>query len=335
MQDDDILSVGGGITVSETEEAIQGAQDEPITGYVIADDDDERGGADPDAPEGGAANGELTPRQQQRRQQKARRNFTRQKVDTLEKTVEQLQHELHALRQGGMATQATLIDNEIARLKSLESGWGSEYERAIENNDGAQARIALDYQNKAAAAAINLAAQKQQLVTQAQQQAAPANGTGDIKRVVTAFANANPWFDPRQDEKSNQLARMGATLEKLGLSPASEDYWDELSLRAERKGIDFVSPFAGGDDDDEEPQRQPRARQTVPAAPAARRTNSLAPTGGRGDAATAGGAASGTSGGTFTFTKAHLEQLRLAGVDTSNRAEMTKWAGIFKKSARG
>jgi hypothetical protein len=334
LQDDEILSVGGGITVEETDEAIQGAQDEPITGYVIADDDDERGGADPDAPEGSAASGELTPRQQQRRQQKARRNFTRQKVDTLEKTVEQLQAELHALRQGGMATQATLIDNEIARLKSLESGWGSEYERAFENNDGAQARIALDYQSKAASAVANLMAQKQQLITQAQQVAAAPVGTGDVKRVVTAFADANPWFDPRQDEKSNKLARIGETLERMGLNPASEEYWDELSLRAERKGIEFVSPFAGvGDDDDDDQPQQPVNRRAVPPPAPARKPNGLAPTGGRGDAATAGGGTN--AGGTFTFTKAHLEQLRLAGVDTSNRAEMTKWAGIFKKSARG
>lgn len=332
MQDDDILSVGGGITVAETEAAIQGAQDVPITGYVIADDDDERGGADPDAPEGGAENGELSPRQKQRREQKARRNFTRQKVDTLEKTVEQLQAELHALRQGGMATQAVLLDNEIARLQALESSWATEYRRAVDEQDGSQQLLASDWRNKAASAVANLMAQKQQLITQAQQAAAPAS-TGDIKRVVTAFAEANPWFDPRQDEKSNQLARIGATLEKMGLSPASEEYWDELSLRAERKGIDFVSPFAGGGDDDDDEPQQPVSRRAAPPATPTRKPNGLAPTGGRGDAATAG---SGTNaGGTFTFTKAHLEQLRLAGVDTSNRAEMTKWAGIFKKSARG
>lgn len=327
MQDDDILSVGGGITVAETEEAIQGAQDETITGYVIADDDDERGGADPDALESGAASGELTPRQKQRREQKSRRNFTRQKVDTLEKTVEQLQAELHALRQGGMATQATLIDNEIARLKSLEREWSAEYERAIENSDGAQARVAADYQSKAASAVANLAAQKQQLVVQAQQVAASPVGGGNVKRVIAAFAEANPWFDPRQDEKSNKLARIGASLEKMGFDPASEEYWDELSLRAERKGIDFVSPFSGyGDDEDD---YQPRDRRAVAIIPPARRSTGIAPVGGRGDVSTS---EAGRGGGTFTFTKAHLEQLRLAGVDTSNRAEMTKWANRFKNA---
>lgn len=311
----------------------QASQDEildigtDVPAYVI---EDSRDGSDPDAGDNsggeGGADG-LTPRQQQRRDQRSRRNPTRQKVASLEQTVSQLQQKLHEIERGGFATQAAMLDIEIAKYESLHSGWQAEYIRAEGNRDPRAAAEAQEYQRQAAQAAAELARQRQDLARQVSQTPRPSDVA--IQQTVQEFARRNPTFDPRNDPASNKIARIGGTLEKMGLSPASREYFDELEFRCRAQGLSFVSPF-DDDEDDDVPQR-PAQRQAP-----ARRGNGMAPTGGRGDgSAMGGGAAAGRSNSRFVFTPEIMSLLKSINVDTSDRAEMEKWAKRYQAQAKG
>lgn len=80
---------------------------------------------------------------------------------------------------------------------------------------------------------------------------------------ATSWAERNAWFKPGAEDDDSAIAdTIAAKLVKEGYDPKTDDYWDELDERLEKKGIGQL------DDDNEEdvdpPQRREAKRRSPP-----------------------------------------------------------------------
>lgn len=77
-----------------------------------------------------------------------------------------------------------------------------------------------------------------------------------ILNKAQAWAERNSWFKPGNvDDDSTMADALAAKLKKEGYDPTTDDYWDELDERLEKKGI------GSSQDDDDSDYRKESARE--------------------------------------------------------------------------
>lgn len=110
---------------------------------------------------------------------------------------------------------------------------------------------------------------------------APASNA-ELQRQATRWMDRNQWFKPEGDDEDSEIAKViDQKLVKEGWNPSTEEYWDELDRRLQKR-----LPHRYTDDYDEreaKPSRRPRSvvtgsgRETTTASSGARNTFVLSP----------------------------------------------------------
>ena len=121
---------------------------------------------------------------------------------------------------------------------------------------------------------------KEQAVKQTNSPAPASNA--ELQRQATRWMDRNPWFRPEGDDEDSEIAKViDQKLVKEGWNPASEDYWEELDRRLQKRlPHHYTDDYDGRDN---RPSRRPRSvvtgsgRETTTSSSGARNTFVLSP----------------------------------------------------------
>jgi len=153
-------------------------------------------------------------------------NFLRQRNDELERRM--MAVETHT-KQSNISNIDRQINEAVYEVESAEHIIA----KAIEAGNGEDVTKALRYRDQAVAKAQQLTQHKHQQQYQTQQ--AP-NVDKAIQHFASEFMSANNWYDPQgRDEDSAIVLAIDAKLAEEGYDPRTEEYWDELETRVERR----------------------------------------------------------------------------------------------------
>lgn len=177
-------------------------------------------------------------------------DFLRKRNDDLERRVSAqevrtVQREVAGIDQGIAAAlrESQMADQVIA--KAVASGNGDDVIKAMQYRDEAKER----------ARQLSLLKQSQ---SQQPQRQAPQSLPNEVAEHAKDFMEDHPWYSPAgQDEASAVVLAIDNALAHEGFDPKTEDYWDELRTRVERRLPDKIKKPA--------PKTQDRAPRGGPA----------------------------------------------------------------------
>ncbi len=176
----------------------------------------------------------LEKKERKERQQKAigrdkvELNFLRQRNDELERRMANLESNSHKISISDIDRQIQEAVNEAETAERIIA-------KAVEAGNGEDVAKALKFRDQAMAKANQLSMAKQQATQQGQQRQAPQVDKA-IEHYASEFMEANSWYDPQgRDEDSAIVLAIDGKLAQEGYDPRSEEYWDELQSRIERR----------------------------------------------------------------------------------------------------
>ena len=161
--------------------------------------------------------------------------ITRDKIelDFLRKRNDDLERRVSAQEQRAYQTDLNGIDAQIAKSRQEVNLAERVIAKAIESNNGSDVTQAMRYRDQAMARAQQLSFVKQN----AENRPAPQPAVDDIAmHHAREFIKDHPWYDAQgRDEESAIVLAVDAALAKDGISPQTEEYWDELRARAAKR----------------------------------------------------------------------------------------------------
>lgn len=176
----------------------------------------------------------LEKKERKERQQKAigrdkvELNFLRQRNDELERRMANLESNSHKISISDIDRQLQEAVNEAETAERIIA-------KAVEAGNGEDVAKALKFRDQAIAKANQLNYAKQQATQQGQQRQQPAIDKA-VEHYASEFMQSNSWYDPQgRDEDSAIVLAIDAKLAQEGYDPRSEEYWDELQTRIERR----------------------------------------------------------------------------------------------------
>lgn len=176
----------------------------------------------------------LEKKERKERQQKAigrdkvELNFLRQRNDELERRMANLESNSHKISISDIDRQLQEAVNEAETAERIIA-------KAVEAGNGEDVAKALKFRDQAIAKANQLNYAKQQATQQGQQRQAPSIDKA-VEHYASEFMQSNSWYDPQgRDEDSAIVLAIDAKLAQEGYDPRSEEYWDELQTRIERR----------------------------------------------------------------------------------------------------
>lgn len=197
----------------------------------------------------------------------ARRNRRRAKKDYIKRTNEEKDQRL-----GLMQRRNQELEDRLAVLERKTHGADmARYEKAMEdedyrmryaqqkmqeatdNSDGAAFTKAQElwYDSRRKLEAMNN--YKDQVARAGSQESAPANPK--LVRLANGWMERNSWYDPEAGDEDTQIAKViDNRLVAEGWDPASQDYWDELDTRLQKR-----LPHRYTRNTDEPSRRSPRS----------------------------------------------------------------------------
>jgi hypothetical protein len=195
------------------------------------DDDDEDGDTDEER----AAIRErrrLEKKERKERQQKAigrdkvELNFLRQRNDELERRMMALETNTQKMSLSEVDRQIQAAIEEADTAERIIA-------KAVEAGNGEDVAKALKYRDQAIAKANQLHMAKQQ--QQGQQRQQPGLDKA-LEHFASEFMETNSWYDPQgRDEDSAIVLAIDGKLAQEGYDPRTEEYWDELQSRIEKR----------------------------------------------------------------------------------------------------
>lgn len=219
------------IELSE-EEAKQEAQDQADDEPQVSHEDDDREAI-----------------RERRRQEKLERKERREKAITRDKLeLDFLRKRNDDLERRIMAQEVRSQQSDIANLDAhIKSAMNDAQiaerviAKAVEAQNGEDVAKAIRYRDEAIARANALTQRKKQQEQESRVQ--PQTGIDErTAQYAKEFIEENSWYDPQgRDEDSAIVLAIDSALVKDGYNPASEDYWDELRSRVERRLPDKFS----------------------------------------------------------------------------------------------
>jgi hypothetical protein len=234
------------VLIEDDEDEQKGSKD---TEYVVVDEpptDDEKSEAknteDDDEDEGDSDEERSAIRERRRLEKKERKerqqkaigrdkielNFLRQRNDELERRMANLETNSHKISLGEVDRQIQAAMDEADTAERIIA-------KAVEAGNGEDVAKALKFRDQAIAKANQLHQTKQQQEQQGQQrQQAPVDNA--VAHYAKEFMEANDWYDPAgRDEDSAIVLAIDNKLAQEGFDPRTEEYWDELQTRVERR----------------------------------------------------------------------------------------------------
>lgn len=161
--------------------------------------------------------------------------ITRDKVelDFLRKRNDDLERRVSAQEQRAFQSDLNGIDAQIAKSRQEVNLAERVIAKAIESNNGSDVTQAMRYRDQAMARAQQLSLVKQN----AANRPAPQPALDDVAmHHAREFIKDHPWYDAQgRDEESAIVLAVDAALAKDGISPQTEEYWDELRARAAKR----------------------------------------------------------------------------------------------------
>jgi hypothetical protein len=234
------------VLIEDDEDEQKGSKD---TEYVVVDEppsDDETSDAknteDDDEDEGDSDEERSAIRERRRLEKKERKerqqkaigrdkvelNFLRQRNDELERRMANLETNSHKISLGEVDRQIQAAMDEADTAERIIA-------KAVEAGNGEDVAKALKFRDQAIAKANQLHQAKQHQEQQGQQrQQAPVDNA--VAHYAKEFMEANDWYDPTgRDEDSAIVLAIDNKLAQEGFDPRTEEYWDELQTRVERR----------------------------------------------------------------------------------------------------
>lgn len=189
------------------------------------------------------AEGDREAIRERRRQEKAERKERREKamtrdrieMDFLRKRNDDLERRLNAQEQRAQQGDLRMVDTEIQRAIDEAKLAEDVMAKAIAASNGEDATQAMRYRDEAIARAQQLYQYKQQQEAAAKQ---PQQPQVDPQLVTHAqdFLEDHPWYDVNgSDEDSAIVLAIDQRLVQEGFNPTTDEYWDELRDRVQRR----------------------------------------------------------------------------------------------------
>jgi hypothetical protein len=230
-EDDEIEKDAEGTEYVAVEEPVSSEDDDDDEKSLKASDEDD--GDDEDEREAIRER-----RRQEKKERKERRekaigrdkielNFLRQRNDELERRM--MAVESHT-KQSSLSDIDRQINAAVYEAETAEQIIA----KAVEAGNGEDVTKALRYRDQAVAKAQQLTQYKQQQEQQSQRQTPSIDKA--IEHYAKEFMESNSWYDPQgRDEDSAIVLTIDAKLAEEGYDPRTEEYWDELESRVERR----------------------------------------------------------------------------------------------------
>ena len=213
------------------EEPVKDDDEKPQAKNTDDDDDD-----DGDTDEERASIRErrrLEKKERKERQQKAigrdkvELNFLRQRNDELERRMMALETNTQKMSMGEVDRQIQAAIDEADTAERIIA-------KAVEAGNGEDVAKALKFRDQAIAKANQLHMAKQQ--GQQQQQRQQPGLDKAVEHYASEFMESNSWYDPQgRDEDSAIVLAIDGKLAQEGYDPRTEEYWDELQSRIEKR----------------------------------------------------------------------------------------------------
>ena len=176
-------------------------------------------------------------RRKEKQERKERRDnaIKRDKLelDFLRKRNDNLERRLTAQEQRSLKGEINNIDFNIQQAQKEAELADKVIAKAVEEGNGEDVAKAMKYRDQALAKMQNLSHQKRQA-----SQPKPQENTVDemVLHHANQFMDENPWYDSNgRDEDSAIVMAIDQALSKDGYNPQTEEYWDELRVRAARR----------------------------------------------------------------------------------------------------
>ena len=197
----------------------------------------------------------------------ARRNRRRAKKDYIKRTNEEKDQRLGLMQRrnqeledrlavlerkthgADMARYEKAMEDEDYRMRYAQQ----KMEEATSNSDGAAFTKAQElwYDSRRKLEAMNN--YKEQVARASSQESAPANPK--LVRLANGWMERNSWYDPDAGDEDTQIAKViDNRLVAEGWDPATQDYWDELDNRLQKR-----LPHRYTRNTDEPSRRSPRS----------------------------------------------------------------------------
>jgi hypothetical protein len=197
----------------------------------------------------------------------ARRNRRRAKKDYIKRTNEEKDQRLGLMQRrnqeledrlavlerkthgADMARYEKAMEDEDYRMRYAQQ----KMEEATSNSDGAAFTKAQElwYDSRRKLEAMNN--YKEQVARASSQESAPANPK--LGRLANGWMERNSWYDPDAGDEDTQIAKViDNRLVAEGWDPATQDYWDELDNRLQKR-----LPHRYTRNTDEPSRRSPRS----------------------------------------------------------------------------
>jgi hypothetical protein len=217
------------------------AVDNPVNAETDDDEDDEKSLKSSDEDDGDDEDEREAIRERRRQEKKERKerrekaigrdkielNFLRQRNDELERRM--MAVETHT-KQSSLSDIDRQINEAVYEAETAERIIA----KAVEAGNGEDVTKALRYRDQAVAKAQQLSQYKQHQEQVAQ---APRNTlASEVEHYAQEFMKNNKWYDPQgRDEDSAIVLAIDNKLAQEGFDPRTEEYWDELETRVERR----------------------------------------------------------------------------------------------------
>jgi len=232
--DDDIEIIVEG--EDESQEDVQLSDDD--------DDEDERPESDQrEAQDEGEDGDEVNARQLRRKRQKQRQKETikktREENAVLLRELQEAKQRLAALETRNVQSDAQTAEQRYnAALQQIQMA-ENQLKEAFETGDGDKAIKAQRLREQAVRVAQEADDLRKRLNNPQLQQKTPALDSR-TENYAQRWMTENPWFNPSGEDEDSSIARAideawAREAQRQGVSPASEEYWDELDARVKRR----------------------------------------------------------------------------------------------------
>lgn len=208
------------------------------------DGDDDRLESDQrEAHDAGEDGGEENVRQQRRKRQKQRQKEnikkTREENAVLLRELAEAKERLAALESRNVETDAQTAEYRYNQAMNTVKHAENQLKEAFETGDGEKAIEAQRLREQSMQAAREAQELKERLKDPQLRERNPALDARTESYAQQWMAD-NPWFSPTGNDEDSVIARAidqawAEEARQQGISPSSEEYWDELDVRVKRR----------------------------------------------------------------------------------------------------
>lgn len=243
LREDDDLPNGG----TQQQEELVITEKPPVANADGASDEDRRlNGEDDDHSDdleaAGGTDAEREAIRERRRKEKIERKKRRDEainrdkieLDFLRKRNDELERRVSSVESHAQRAQVADVDRQIQALQQEVTLADQVIAKAVAAGNGEDVVKAMRFRDEAIGKANQLAQAKAQVSAPRQQ----SNNGMDDRTLTHAqqFLAENKWYDPQgRDEDSAIILAIDGALAREGFDPTTQDYWDELRDRAERR----------------------------------------------------------------------------------------------------